>query len=152
MSFRPNALAAYGSMANTESNPIQQIVMLYDGAIKFFRLAAADIDAKDITAKAEHSNRALDIIIYLQSILDFERGGEVAPALDAMYLNVMAMALKASASLDGDLMRNAADLLVPVRDAWVETAATLSAAESTVAPAQTFVPDLVPSERLRVTA
>ncbi|HYE73862.1 MAG TPA: flagellar export chaperone FliS, partial [Blastocatellia bacterium] len=141
MSFRPNALAAYGSIANTESNPIQQIVMLYDGAIKFFRLAAADIEAQDVSAKAEHSNRALDIIIYLQSILDFERGGDVAPALDTLYLNVMAMALKASATLDSETMRQAAELLIPVRDAWVETFARLATQESHSAP-QAFVPDM----------
>ena len=85
MSRKPNALASYGRVANAEVNPLQQLVMLYDGAIKFLHLAAADIEAGDIAAKAEHSNRALDIIGYLQSILDFERGAAVAPTLDALY-------------------------------------------------------------------
>jgi flagellar protein FliS len=122
MSARPNALTAYRRIANAETNPLQQIVMLYDGAIKFLRLAAADIESGDLVAKAEHSNRALDIINYLQSILDFERGGEVAPILSALYLSVSSMTLKASATLDSALMRQAAERLAPVRDSWAANA------------------------------
>lgn len=119
---RTSALRSYGRVANAESDPLQQIVMLYDGAIKFLRLAAADIDSRDMTAKAEHTGRALDIIGYLQSILDFERGGEVAPALDALYSSVTAITLHGSAHLEAAELRRAADLLTPVRDAWVTNA------------------------------
>lgn len=115
---RNNALASYGRIANTETNPLKQIVMLYDGAIKFLNLTAADIEASDFVAKAEHSNRALDIINYLQSILNFERGGDVAPVLDNLYRRITVLVIRASAELDANLMRRAADLLVPVRDAW----------------------------------
>ena len=122
MSRKTNALAAYGRVANAETNPLQQIVMLYDGAIKFLRLAAADIEAGDLNAKAEHTNRALDIISYLQSILDYERGGEVAPVLNNLYLSVTADILRASAHLDSALLRHTAELLVPVREAWANNA------------------------------
>ncbi len=115
---RNNALANYGKIANTETNPLKQIVMLYDGAIKFLNLTATDIEASDLTAKAEHSNRALDILNYLQSILDFERGGEAALVLDNLYRRITVLVLRASAELDATLMRRAADLLAPVRDAW----------------------------------
>lgn len=96
--------------------------MLYDGAIKFLRLAALDIESGDLAAKAEHTNRALDIIAYLQSILDFERGGEVAPALNVLYSAITTDTLRASAQLDKAMMERAADLLVPVRDSWASNA------------------------------
>ncbi len=135
MTGKSHALAAYGRVANTENNPLQQIVLLYDGAIKFLRLAAADIEAKDIAAKAEHTNRALDIIAYLQSILDFDRGGEVAPVLDALYASVMATIFTASATLDSALMRHAADLLAPVRDSWaINAKASNTVSASGLAP------------------
>ena len=127
MSSRFNPLAAYGTVANAETNPLQQIVMLYDGAIKFLRLAAADMEVGNLVAKAEHSDRALDIISYLQSILDFEKGGEVAPALDAFYTSLSMQILSASAKLDVESMKRAADLMLPVREAWAsqtKTAAT----------------------------
>ena len=119
MSSRLHALAAYGAVANAETNPLQQIIMLYDGAIKFLRLAAANIEADDLTAKAEHSNRALDIVSYLQSILDFEKGGDVAPTLDIFYITLSVQILNASAKLDSRKMEQAAESLIPVREAWV---------------------------------
>lgn len=113
-----NAAARYGRMANSETDPLKQIVMLYDGAIKFLNLTAADIDARDLVAKSEHSTRALDIISYLQNTLNFDRGGAVAVNLDNLYRSVTALTLRASSELDAKLMRHAAATLVPVRDAW----------------------------------
>jgi flagellar secretion chaperone FliS len=92
--------------------------MLYDGAIKFLRLAAKNIEVRDIEGKLENTTRALDIISYLQGILDFERGGEVATSLDALYTMVNWTVLKASASLNASEMNRAADLLAPVRESW----------------------------------
>lgn len=128
MSSRLNPLAAYGTVANAETDPMQQIVMLYDGAIKFLRLAATDIENGDLTAKAEHSDRALDIVSYLQSILDFEKGGDVAPALDLFYMTVMMQILSASAALDAKKMRRVVELLLPVREAWAAQARSVTKA------------------------
>jgi flagellar protein FliS len=130
---KSSALASYGRVANSENDPLQQIVMLYDGAIKFMRLAATNIEAKDIPKKAEHVNRALDILNYLQGILDFENGGSVAQTLDSLYTLVSMKILRASATLDAKGMRAAADLLVPVRDSWTVVAA--SAKDDATAPA-----------------
>jgi flagellar protein FliS len=118
MYAKSNASSSYGRMANSDSDPLQQIVMLYDGAIKFLRLAAADIEARDIPKKAEHVNRALDIINYLQGILDFEQGGNVAQTLDTLYTAVSMKILSASANLDAKAMLTAGELLAPVRDSW----------------------------------
>lgn len=132
MYSKPQGLARYGKIANAETNPIKQIVMLYDGAIKFIHLTADDIEKEDFIAKAEHSNRALDIINYLQSILDFEKGGDVAQTLDNLYRSITVLMLRASAELDANLMRKSAELLAPVRDAW-ETNAQISMQQQQVA-------------------
>lgn len=142
MYAKPKGLASYGKMANAETNSLKQIVMLYDGAIKFLNLTATDIDNSDFVAKAEHSNRAFDILNYLQSILDFERGGEVAVALDNMYRRITALALRASAELDANLMRRAAGLLAPVRDAWEINAGKISS----VQPASFEISPLLPPQ------
>lgn len=123
---RANAIGSYGRVANAEADPIQQIVMLYEGAIKFLRLAAFSIESRDIAAKAEQTDRALQIISYLQSILDFERGGDVAVSLNMLYTSVTQLTFSASARLDAAEMQRAADLLLPVRDAWVTNARAAS--------------------------
>ncbi|HET6976334.1 MAG TPA: flagellar export chaperone FliS [Pyrinomonadaceae bacterium] len=122
MYARNNALASYGRVANAEKDPMQQIVMLYDGAVKFLRLTAVDIEAGDISRKGEHVNRALDILNYLQGILDFESGGDVAQSLDKLYTLVSMKVLRASARLDAAGMRSAAELLAPLRDSWMTLA------------------------------
>ncbi|MBS1792368.1 MAG: flagellar export chaperone FliS [Acidobacteria bacterium] len=134
MYAQPKALASYGRIANSETNPLKQIVMLYDGAIKFLNLTAVDIETGDLVAKAEHSSRALDIVHYLQSILDFEKGGPVAESLDKLYRSITVLILRASAELDPALMRRAAELLVPVRDAWETNSRKLADTPPTPAP------------------
>jgi flagellar secretion chaperone FliS len=118
MSRTSNALASYGRVANSENDPLEQVVMLYDGAIRFLREAAGDIEAGEFARKADHVNRALDILNYLQGVLDFERGQDVAQVLDKLYTLVSMKVLRASAKLDADGMRAAAELLAPVRDSW----------------------------------
>lgn len=125
MYARSGALASYGKIANSESDPIQQVVMLYDGAIRFIRQAADDIEHRRIADKAEHVNRALDIINYLQGILDFERAADVAQTLDNLYTLVSMQVLNASAKLEVASMRKAAELLLPVRDSWTVVAQSI---------------------------
>lgn len=120
MYSKSSGIASYGRVASFEKDPFKQIVMLYDGAIKFLHAAAADIEAGDMAAKANHTNRAMDIIDYLQSILDLEKGGEVGRSLDDLYTKVRLQILKASAGPDAVKMRNCAELLRPVRNAWEE--------------------------------
>ena len=43
MNRHANALASYGRVANSENDPLEQVVMLYDGCIRFLRQAASDI-------------------------------------------------------------------------------------------------------------
>ena len=133
-----SALASYSRIANAETDRLQQVAMLYDGAIKFLRLAAGDIENGDLQAKAEHTSRAFDIINYLQSILDFTRGGSVAPVLDALYGRIAQIILCASQDLDAELMRQAASALAPTRDAWAQLAQ-----DHTAAVTQTSAPGII---------
>lgn len=116
------AISAYQQMTNLESNPLRQVVMLFDGAMKFLNLAASDIELGNLTAKAEHIDRAVNILSYLQSILDFDRGGEIARIYDRLYTSVTSMVVKASLTLDATTLRHAAQLLSPVREAWATNA------------------------------
>lgn len=121
-------LAAYNQVASLEVDKVKQIGLLYEGTIKFLQLAAIDIEINDLIAKAEHTKRALDIISYLQSILDFDRGGEVAQTLDVFYRSIAKLVVTASFSLDPKSMRRAAELMLPVCEAWFLNAKTAKVA------------------------
>lgn len=67
------------------ASPAQQLVMLYDGAIRFMGQAKEAISRNDVQARYNSNRRALEIVSYLLEILDMEKGGEVAQRLQRIY-------------------------------------------------------------------
>ncbi len=55
------ALEAYQQAAVTTQSKGRLIVMLYDGAIKFLKLAIKELEARNYAAKGQYINRAQDI-------------------------------------------------------------------------------------------
>ncbi len=45
---RSNVVTSYGRVANAETNPLQQVVMLYDGAIKFLQLECVTLGTSSL--------------------------------------------------------------------------------------------------------
>jgi flagellar protein FliS len=61
------------------------IVLLYEGAIKFLRLALRELEAGNLAAKGQYINRALAILDELDACLNLEAGGEIAQNLRKLY-------------------------------------------------------------------
>ena len=57
-----NGIESYQRTAISTQSRGRLIVMLYDGAIKFMKLAIQEIEAGNWAAKGEYLNRAQDII------------------------------------------------------------------------------------------
>jgi flagellar protein FliS len=62
------------------------VVMLYEGTIKFLKLAIKEIEAGNIEEKGKYISKAIDIIFELNTVLDTKTGGEVAMNLRKLYL------------------------------------------------------------------
>lgn len=88
-------------MASGKSSPYQaysqavltvpktrQIVMLYDGAIRFVKQAQQAIEEKRIEDRYNLLLKASKVMTGLQNSLDFEKGGDVATTLHQFYLNM----------------------------------------------------------------
>ena len=75
---------AYLSATKTVAKT-RQIVMLYDGAIRFLQQAKEAIREKRIEDRYHLVTKASDIISGLQGCLDFENGGQVARVLYGFY-------------------------------------------------------------------
>lgn len=73
------------SRANHTVSKTRQVVMLYDGAIRFVQQAADAIERKDYETRYNKLTRAADIIVGLQSCLDFDVGGPSAKGLYDFY-------------------------------------------------------------------
>ncbi len=78
---------AYAAATQTVART-KQIVMLYDGVIRFVQQAKDAIREKRIEDRYKLLVKATDIITGLQTCLDFENGGDIAKLLFNFYTGV----------------------------------------------------------------
>ena len=104
------------------ASPVDLVVALYDGIIRFLHDAAAAVDRRDESGRRAAAKRATDIIIHLQSRLRMDIGGRPAEALSEFYAAIFAEILQASQSASRAKFEKAIDCVRNVRDAWREVA------------------------------
>ena len=102
--------------------PMELVVMLYDGAIKFLGQARDAMAAGDLIGKRQSLSRGLAIVQELQNMLNMEAGGEVAERLDGLYTYIQSRCYDANAQRDPAGFDEAVRLLTPLRDAWAAVA------------------------------
>ena len=71
-------IAIYQENAVVTQSHGQIVVMLYEGAIKFLKQAAAAMEKGDHQSKVAALHKAMDIINELNINLDMEKGGAIA--------------------------------------------------------------------------
>ena len=81
-----SGIKTYQETAITSQTRGKLIVMLYDGAIKFLKMAIKEIEANNPEAKGKYISKAIDIVFELNTVLDMDAGGEVATNLRKLYL------------------------------------------------------------------
>jgi flagellar protein FliS len=126
--FAQQAASAYRQTEVQSRTPLELVVMLYDGALRFVAQAKDAIERRDIPARREAVSRAIAIISELQSTLDLEQGGHVAASLDRLYAYVNTRLIDASFKQDARPLDEAARLLTTLRDAWGDIARNTAAA------------------------
>ena len=113
-----NGLEAYKEASITTQNKGRLIVMLYDGAIKFLKQAIRDIEAKDYAAKGRSIQKAQDIILELNTVLDLEVGGEVASNLRSLYNFMSTHLTQANIKCDAQMVREVILILDELNQGW----------------------------------
>lgn len=131
------ASAAYRGASDTIA-PGQQIVLLYDGAIRFLHEAEAAIAQGAIERRHTSVAKAFAIVNALHCCLDFEQGGEVARTLDRFYGYVLHRLTRIDLTNDASICRELVGLLGQMRASWAQIAgpqpAGRPAAPAPVAP------------------
>lgn len=122
--MRQQGLNAYRRTEVQSRTPIELVVMLYDGALRFVAVAQDALRRRDIPARREATSRLLAIVSELQSTLDLERGGEVAARLDGLYDYVTRRILDVTAHNDEAALDEVRRLLETLRDGWQALART----------------------------
>jgi len=116
-------LNAYRTTEVTSRTPLELVVMLYDGAIRFIGVAKDAIGRGDIRGRSQAISRALAIVSELQSTLDVERGGEMAASLDDLYRYLTQRLIQATIHNDPAPLDESRRLLETLRDGWQTIAA-----------------------------
>jgi flagellar protein FliS len=113
---------AYRQAHVQSRSPLELIVMLYDGALRFCRETEEAIARKDLVAKREALNRVFAILSELQGTLNIEQGGQTAASLDSLYAYMIDRLTEANVQLKPAPVQEVITLLTGLRDAWAAVA------------------------------
>ena len=111
-------IAAYQNNAVTTQSKGRLIVLLYDGAIKFMKLAIQELEAKNYEAKGQYINKAQDIINGLNAILDMDAGGEIATNLRKLYCFMNNRLSEANIKRDPKMILEVIELMEELNHSW----------------------------------
>lgn len=81
-----NGIDMYRRAHVTTADPLKLVVMCYEGAVKNMKTAREKHLSREYEAKGKAILKVHDILGLLMQSLDFEKGGEVARNLNALYL------------------------------------------------------------------
>jgi flagellar secretion chaperone FliS len=94
------------------------IIMMYEGAVKFTRMAINSIEKNDIPKKGLYIRKTHDIINELSLALDREKGGEVAERLESLYDFIIRQLTLANIKSDVKCLESVIRILTPLLEAW----------------------------------
>jgi flagellar secretion chaperone FliS len=115
------AQAYYQTQIQSRS-PLELVVMLYDGALRFLQQTVDAMQSGDLVAKGHALSRAMAIVTELHGMLDLEQGGEVAASLDSLYTYMMERLTTANQQRDPAPVVEVMKLMTGLRDAWSQIA------------------------------
>ena len=122
-----NALQSYGQAAQNVPAGAR-IVLLYDGILKCLADARLAIEENRIVDRFNAIKKASDIVNGLNSALDFENGGEIAPMLDQFYNYVFFRLQRASMESSVDIVDELTANVTEMRNAFAAVAQNPDAA------------------------
>jgi len=116
-------MASYQEHALDGASPVDLVVALYDGIIRFLYAAIAAVERGDVNGRRVAVKRALAILIHLQARLRMDIGGRPAQVLSEYYASMFALILQASLAASTERFEEVIDCVRNVRDAWRQVAA-----------------------------
>lgn len=104
--------------AVSTANPVQLVVLLYEGAISAIASAKGEMERRNIAQKAQFINKAIDIIEGLRNALEFSQGGDIAISLNDLYLYMVQRLSTANLKNDPAILDEVTSLLRELLGAW----------------------------------
>lgn len=115
-----NAYQKYKTTSIQSASREKLLLMMYEGAIKFTKLAIQAAEEKRIADRGINIGRAYDIIMELNNTLDHKVGGDIAKNLEQLYMFMTDRFTKANISGDPAPLREVLKLLETLYDGWAK--------------------------------
>ena len=112
------AASRYRQTEVLTTSGVQLVVLLYDSAIQAIELASDGIARRHQPDKARFLGRAVGIVCELSSVLDVERGGEIAKSLYRLYEYILWEFTQANLRNDARHLDGPLRCLKEMRGAW----------------------------------
>lgn len=116
----------YQKGAVNGASPLQLVVMLYDGALRFMEAGKFAMANKDLDKQNHNLKKAQSIISELMACLDMNQGGEVATNLMSLYNYTISQLVEANMKDDPAGIDRSMQVFSQLRESWVELAKTAS--------------------------
>ena len=100
------------------ANKGKLVIMLYQGCVKFLRLAKKSIKEEKIEDANNYIIRSQDIIRELMNTLDMEKGGEIANNLYQLYDFMNRKLIEANVNKDIEKIEVVEDMMLELLDSW----------------------------------
>jgi flagellar protein FliS len=113
-----NPYQAYKQQSVINASPGQLIIMLYNGCMKFIKLAEKSIEQKDFQGANNAIQRAQDIVEELMSGLDMQY--DISNNFLSLYEYMDRRLVEANIKKDKTILKEVYNLIAQLRDTWVE--------------------------------
>ncbi len=94
------------------------LIMLYQGCIKFLRIAKKSIKEDDLENANEYLKKSQDIINELRYTLDMEKGGEISSNLYQLYSFMYSELVSANVNKEVEHIETVEEMMLELLDSW----------------------------------
>ena len=115
-----NPYEQYKNTQVSTATPGQLVVMLYEGAITFCKIAVLGIEEKNVETASVNLIKVQNIVNELKISINKKAGGDISEALDSLYEYMMRKLIEANIKKDIGIVKEVQHMLEELREAWVE--------------------------------
>ena len=135
---RYSIATSYQQSQANHADPVELIVMLYDGALSRLAQAMPRFRAGEFVYGGIAVGKAQAIVNELRKSLNMEAGGEIAANLDRLYAYIHDLTARALVENSVEPLDEATRLLSEIREAWAEATKAVKAPAEAARPAGSF--------------
>lgn len=134
-----NPHRAYQKTQITTAKPEKILLLLYEGAIRFIRIANTRMKEKNIAEKGKFISKTIAIISELMNTLDHKVGGQLAADLENLYMFMIDKLIEANMHNNPEHLEVVEKLLTTLYQAWQDV---VNNPRPDGVPSPTLQPDL----------